>query len=98
MPADSADTLTAHILLRTTDSLDVRVDIAELSPRSVGFGVGLQLPPWRGLLSAEWEHLNVAGEGHDFRVAGDYSPVAGREFLHDYLADFVSAAPSTMPP
>jgi len=87
MPADSADTLTAHILQRKTDSLDVRVDVSELSPRSVGFGVGLQLPPWRGLLSAEWEHLNVAGEGHDFRIAGDYSPVAGREFLHDYLAD-----------
>ncbi len=88
MPADSADTVTAHVLQRATDSLDVRVDIVELSPRSVGFGIGLQLPPWRGLLSAEWEHLNVAGEGHDFRIAGDYSPVAGREFLHDYLADF----------
>jgi outer membrane protein assembly complex protein YaeT len=87
MPADSADTVTAHVLQRATDSLDVRVDVAELSPRSFGFGVGLQLPPWRGLLSAEWEHLNVAGEGHDFRIAGDYSPVAGREFLHDYLAD-----------
>jgi outer membrane protein assembly factor BamA len=87
MPADSADTLTADVLQRATDSLDVRVDVAELGPRSMGFGIGLQLPPWRGLLSADWEDMNVAGEGHDFHVSGDYSPVAGPEFLRDYLAN-----------
>jgi outer membrane protein assembly complex protein YaeT len=87
LPADTADTTSAHVLSRATDSLDVRVDISELSPRSIGFGVGLQLPPWRGLVSAEWEHLNVANEGHNFRASADYSPVASREFLRDYIVN-----------
>lgn len=87
LPADTTDTTSAHIMARATDSLDVRIDISELSPRSVGFGVGMQFPPWRGLLSAEWEHLNVASEGHNFRASAEYSPVAGRDFLRDYLVN-----------
>jgi|GEM_PF-636633 len=85
--ADTSDTSSAHVMARATDSLDVRIDISELSPRSVGFGAGIQFPPWRGLLSAEWEHLNVANEGHNFRASAEYSPVAGRDFLRDYLVN-----------
>ena len=84
MSVDTSDTASVAIMTRDADSLDLRVDLSELAPRSVGFGAGIQLLPWRGLLGAEWEHLNVFQRGHNLRLAAEYSPVLGRSILRDY--------------
>jgi outer membrane protein insertion porin family len=72
------------IMDRPRESLDVRVDVSELPPRSLGLGAGVQLLPWRVLLAPEWEHLNVLGIGHSFSVGVSYSPVLSRNLLRDY--------------
>jgi outer membrane protein insertion porin family len=85
VPSDTASTPMAAVMARVSDSVDLRLDLAELAPRSVGVGAGIRLLPWRGLISAEWEHLNVLEQGHDFRIGVEYSPAIGPEFLQDYL-------------
>jgi outer membrane protein insertion porin family len=84
LPADSSDTSTTALMLRTRDTLDVRLDIIESPPHSVDLGAGVQLPPWRALLSAEWENLNVFGEAHTFHATAAYTPLLSRDFLKDY--------------
>lgn len=56
------------------DSVTIRFDVLELPPRSIGFGLGVQTPPTRLLLSSEWEHLNFLSKGHDLFFSVSYAP------------------------
>lgn len=58
----------------TTDSVVVRFDVIEQAYRGVALGAGVETPPNRLLVSAEWEHCNLLGRGHTLVLGGEFSP------------------------
>lgn len=62
------------------DSVVVRFDVLEQEYRAFSVGGGLETPPWRALVSAGWEHLNVLNRGQQFEVAAEYSPNFSGDF------------------
>lgn len=78
---DSLVRPTAEVLV---DSVDIRIDVSEIPARGIGFGLGLQLLPWRGLVTGEWENLNVFSRGHNLKMEISYSPLLGSSLFRDY--------------
>jgi outer membrane protein assembly factor BamA len=56
------------------DSVAVRFDVVEQAYRGVALGAGFEAPPYRVLVSAEWEHNNLLNRGHTLLLSGEYSP------------------------
>jgi len=68
------------------DSVLVRFDVVEQAYRGVALGAGFETPPYRVLVSAEWEHNNILNRGHTLLIGGEYSPTFSRNnyrFLFD---------------
>jgi outer membrane protein assembly complex protein YaeT len=59
---------------RGTDSVVVRFDVVEQSYRGVALGGGVEYPPSRVIVSAEWEHNNLFNRGHTLVVGGEAGP------------------------
>ncbi len=57
-----------------TDSVVVRFDVVEQSYRGVALGGGVEYPPSRVIVSAEWEHDNLFNRGHTFIIGGEAGP------------------------
>jgi len=70
----------------SSDSLTIRFDVLELPPKSIGFGLGIQTPPARLLLSSEWEHLNFLSKGHGLFFSLSYAPT----FTSDWRGEIKS--------
>lgn len=68
------------------DSITIRFDVLEQPVRSIGLGVGLQTPPFRLMLSTEWEHLNFLSRGQNLFFLLGYAPT----FSSDWRAELKS--------
>ena len=60
------------------DSVVVRFDVVEQAYRGVALGAGVETPPNRALVSAEWEHDNLFNAGHTLVIGGEYSPTLSK--------------------
>jgi outer membrane protein assembly complex protein YaeT len=61
-------------------SVAVKFAVVEQACRGMAFGVGGEMPPYRLLFSAEWEHDNVFNRGQNLSVGGEYSPTFSRDY------------------
>lgn len=68
------------------DSITVRFDVLELPPREIGFGLGIQTPPTRLLISSDWVNYNFLSKGHNLFFSSNYTPT----FSRDWMAEFKS--------
>ncbi|MEO0079405.1 MAG: BamA/TamA family outer membrane protein [candidate division WOR-3 bacterium] len=67
-----------------SDSVIVRFDVFEQPSRSLAFGVGFEMPPVRGLVSAEWEHNNLFNRGQKIETGVEFSP----DWVRNYRIGF----------
>jgi len=56
------------------NSVTVRFDVVEQAYRGVGIGGGVEYPPLRAIVSAEWEHDNLFNRGHILIIGGEAGP------------------------
>jgi outer membrane protein assembly complex protein YaeT len=64
------------------DSVVVRFDVVEQAYRGVALGAGVETPPNRALVSAEWEHDNLFNRGHTLVIGGEFSPTISRTWSY----------------
>jgi outer membrane protein insertion porin family len=69
-----------------SDSVVIRFDVLEVPSRSIGFGLGVQTPPTRLILSSEWEHSNFLSRGHNLLFSLGYAPT----FTQDWRGEIKS--------
>jgi len=62
------------------DSLTIRFDVLELPPHEIGFGLGIQTPPPRLLLSSEWVNYNFLSKGHNLFFSANYTPTFSKDW------------------
>lgn len=56
------------------NSVTVRFDVVEQAYRGVALGGGVEYPPLRAIVSAEWEHDNLFNRGHVLVIGGEAGP------------------------
>lgn len=54
------------------DSVIARFDVVEQEQQGIGFGIGLETPPSRLLLSLDWDHNNILNRGQTFTLATSF--------------------------
>jgi outer membrane protein insertion porin family len=67
-----------------TDSLAIRFDVLELLPHEIGFGLGVQTPPTRLLISSNWINYNFLSRGQNLFFSGNYTPTFSRDWLVEF--------------
>ncbi|MDW7987279.1 MAG: BamA/TamA family outer membrane protein [candidate division WOR-3 bacterium] len=70
------------------DSIDVRFDVIELPSRSVGLGLGFQIPPAGLIVSANWRHFNFLKKRHNFEIGVNFTPFLNENFKNDVYSDY----------
>lgn len=66
------------------DSLIIRFDVLEMPAREIGFGLGVQTPPIRLLISGDWVNYNFLSRGHNLFFSSNYTPT----FSKDWMVEF----------
>ncbi|MBN2465450.1 BamA/TamA family outer membrane protein [candidate division WOR-3 bacterium] len=56
------------------NKVTVRFDVVEQAYRGVALGGGVEYPPLRAIVSAEWEHDNLFNRGHILVIGGEAGP------------------------
>ncbi len=62
------------VKLEVANSVTVRFDVVEQAHRGVALGGGVEYPPLRAIMSAEWEHDNLFNRGHILVIGGEAGP------------------------